>query len=285
MVSSVFYAVLGVGVAELLLQGISLELAKGPAEWIDDGAALGLFFVISVVFLEPVSDRIRRMINPQQPKEPSSALLWGMLGLGIALIFLLLEEGIEMAIQHSPLGSLLLFLLLLFVPGIVTLAWIAGVRRGRRAALYGALAGFATDAIARGILWWVTGSVLADFRAPPDAIGTAVIAALAGGVQAGFYAGCGGLALDWIRSNHPVRFLSLTLFSAILLWTIGYRLFGSAVGLAGAGVYGQLNAFIIRFIDYGGWMLGLSLCPQFGAALHRERDSYAQAAIQGQMPC
>ena len=46
MVWSVFYAVLGVVVAELMLQEIVEELAKGSAEWIDDGVALVLLFVI-----------------------------------------------------------------------------------------------------------------------------------------------------------------------------------------------------------------------------------------------
>ena len=56
-----------------------------------------------------MSDKIKGTTNRHERKGASFGLFWGMLGLGIALLFLLLEEGIEMAIHHSPFGGLLLF--------------------------------------------------------------------------------------------------------------------------------------------------------------------------------
>lgn len=234
-----------------------------------------MFFVISALFLEPLFERIRIAAKLHRVTTARTGLLWGALGSSIALVFIILDEGIDVAIHHSPLGGLILFFALLFVPGIVTLAWIAGARRGRRAALYGALAGFTTDFVARSVLWLVTGSIVADFQAPRDAMGTAIIAATAGGIQAGFYAFCGGLALDWARSDYPARSLALALLAAITFWSVVYHLIGGAFGLPAADVSTQFNAFIVRAVDYGGWALGLLMYPGFAAAIRRDQNDAA----------
>jgi hypothetical protein len=70
-----------------------------------------------------------------------------------------------------------------------------------------------------GALWVITGSASANF-AQPDSIGTALIAALAGGMQAGFYAWCGGFALDLTGARNPIRALGSSVIAAIALWTI-----------------------------------------------------------------
>jgi hypothetical protein len=110
MTRSVLYAVLGVVVAALPLNGISLELAKGPEQWIDDGLALAVLFVISAAFLEPLIDRVEMALKLREPKDARSGWFWGIFGLSVALTFRLLETGIETATHHSPLGSLFLFL-------------------------------------------------------------------------------------------------------------------------------------------------------------------------------
>lgn len=127
-----------------------------------------------------------------------------------------------------------------------------------------------TDFAARGALWVITGSASANF-AQPDSIGTALIAAVAGAIQAGFYALCGGLALDWSGARNPIRALASSVITAIALWTIGYHYIGGAVGLPGADIWSGVGAFIVRTVDYGGLILGLGLCPWFNSALVRKK--------------
>jgi hypothetical protein len=67
----------------------------------------------------------------------------------------------------------------------------------------------------------------------------------------------------------PVRPLTLALFLAISLWTVAYYLTGNASGLLVADMYTQLDVFIACIVDYGGWVLGLALCPGFAAAVRR----------------
>jgi hypothetical protein len=70
-----------------------------------------------------------------------------------------------------------------------------------------------------------------EFRSTGLSVGTALTAAVAGGIQAGFYALCGGLALDWTGARNPVRALASSVITAIALWTIGCHYIGGAVGL------------------------------------------------------
>jgi hypothetical protein len=105
------------------------------------------------------------------------------------------------------------------VSGFMTLGWILGTRRGRRAAVYGLVAGAVTDFAARRRVVGDHGSASANF-AQPDSIGTALIAALAGRIQAGFYAWCGGFALDLTGARNPIRALGSSVIAAIALWTI-----------------------------------------------------------------
>jgi hypothetical protein len=131
--------------------------------------------------------------------------------------------------------------------------------------------GAVTDFVARSALWVITGSATANF-AQPDSFGTASIAATARGMQAGFCACCGGLALDWTKARKPIQALALSVIAAIAAWTIGYHYIGTAVGLPGADIRNGLDAFVIRVVDNGGLILGLWLCPSFYFALHR-RDA------------
>lgn len=267
---SVFYAILGVVVTELLLRGIQVPLGN-----LRIALELCVFFVVSVVFLDPLSTLLKAKLD-QSPTEPGRARVSsGVLSVAVVLVFIgfnLTTANALAAFHAKGLGILFYLLGPLFIPGVVTLSWIAGSRQPRRAALYGALAGFSTDALVRLVLWSATGSIVAN-SAQPDAFGTALVAAISGGIQAGFYAGCGGLALDLTRVQQPVRNLTLALFTAIGLWTLGYHLIGGAFGLPFADTMSQLGIFIIRLLDYGGWMLGLALCPNFAAALQREKTS------------
>jgi hypothetical protein len=152
-VISMLYAALGVGVAELLLQGMIGVLSEEPTKLHYLEISLAVFFVISVMFLEPLRTRAKVVIGLKPSEAKRGGIFWGLAGPGIALLFIILTEGIERAIQHNPGGSILLFLVLLFVPGFVTLGWISGTRREHRAAGYGLVVGAVTDFVARGALW------------------------------------------------------------------------------------------------------------------------------------
>jgi hypothetical protein len=112
--------------------------------------SLAVFFVISVMFLDSLRARAEAAIGLKPRGSKRGGIFWGLLGLGIALLFVILADGIESAIQYNPDGSLLLFFAVLFVPGLVTSGWILGTRRGRHAAGYGLVAGAVTVFAARG---------------------------------------------------------------------------------------------------------------------------------------
>jgi hypothetical protein len=164
--------------------------------------------------------------------------------------------------------------LLLYIPCVVTFGWIAGSRRRYGAAIYGALAGFVTDGVIRLILWFITGSI----GDPPEPVTltTAIVAILAGAIKAAFYAACGGLALDLtlgrgvsarIGAERAVRNLTLALLGALGIWTLGYYLIGGAIGLPNADALSQLKVLYKQLLDYGGWMVGLAIYPEFVASI------------------
>jgi hypothetical protein len=140
---------------------------------------------------------------------------------------------------------------------------MAGARRGR-AGVYGALGGFAADALVRLIVWRVTGSVMGIMtQAHPDPAEEAAVAAVAGGIQAGFYSGIGGLAIDLTQSLRQFRNLTLGIFAAIGLWAIAYHFVGGTFQLPGTDVNSRFGVFLINLADYAGVLVGLALCPGF----------------------
>jgi hypothetical protein len=143
---SMLYAALRVGVAELLLQGIICILGEEATKLHYLAISLAVFFVISVTFLDSLRARAEAAIGLKPRGSKRGGIFWRLLGLGIALLFVILAD----AIQFNPGGSLLLFFALLFVPGLVTSGWILGTRRGRHAAGYGLVAGAVTVFAARG---------------------------------------------------------------------------------------------------------------------------------------
>jgi hypothetical protein len=152
------------------------------------------------------------------------------------------------------------------VSGFMTLGWILGTRRGRRAAVYGLVAGAVTDFAARR-------RVVGDHRVGEREFRSTGFYRYRShrrpsrGIQAGFYAWCGGFALDLTGARNPIRALGSSVIAAIALWTIDYHYLGGAMGLPGTDMWSGLDAFIVRTIDYGGLILGLWLCPWFASAL------------------
>jgi hypothetical protein len=264
--SCALYATLGVFVAELMLQGIALIGAANASVQRNFAISLFLVFVVSAAFLEPLATRVKIRTGLAKEEE-HSGLFWGVAGLCIGFVFFLIATVVEHSVSHAPLGAIILFLALLFVPGLTTLGWIIGASKGKRAWLYGAILGFVTDFLVRLVLWSITGSILANPKLPPDAFSTALIAACAGGIQAGFFAFCGGLAIDRTSGEPVVRNLAIALFLAILTWGIAYHFIGGYFALPNADIASQINASLVRIADYAGLVLGLALCPLFPKVL------------------
>src|SRR5438132_8683636 len=106
---SMLYAAFGVGVAELLLQGIIRILGEEAAKLHYLAISLAVFFVISVMFLDPLRARVEVAIGVKPRESKRSGIFWGLLGLGIALLFVIVADGIESVIQSNPGGRLYLF--------------------------------------------------------------------------------------------------------------------------------------------------------------------------------
>jgi len=118
-----------------------------------------------------------------------------------------------------------------------------------------------------------------EFRSTGLSVGTALTAAVAGGIQAGFYALCGGLALDWdwsAESGSSLGFLRDYGYRAVDHWLSLYR--GRRRAAAHRHVE-WIRALIVRTVDYGGLILGLWLCPWFNSALGRQEDAGNDKAL------
>jgi hypothetical protein len=276
---SALYAAFGAVATELLLAGVAYAHLPGAAARF--AFEICVVFIASVIFLEPSIGFLKGKLDRDHPSEPPRARFSsGVFGVVAVLVFIGFSaeaQLVQVALakgQARPAGTVLYFLGWALSPAIVTLAWITGNRKPRRAALYGALAGFSADAIVRLLLWSATHTIAGK---DSETFTTALAAAFGGGLQAGFYAGCGGLALDLARGRHPVRNLALGLFAAIGLWTISFRVVGGAFGLSYTD---ELASFVIRLLDYAGWMLGVALCPSFAAVIRQhgtETDARTEA--------
>lgn len=278
------YAGLGVIGAEFLLLGIR---QIGQFQTIRIVVELCLFFVACAILLDPVGEFLAMRIAHSGRQSPiltelaesrGKSEIWvasGITGVAVALVFI--GFNLTVAGAFSTNGTSIWFysfvhvLMPLLIPGIVTFAWIAGNRKPYRAALYGALAGFFTDALARLIVSSATGSIVANHSLPLQAI--------SGGIQAGFYGGVGGLFLDVARSQRPLQKLILGLFGAVGLWTLGYWIIGGSVGLPYADLPNQFHALVERLVDYGGWVFGLALYPNFEASFQNAQVLPARSGI------
>jgi hypothetical protein len=262
--AALLYAATGVTVAELVFQGFL------HAERLADFALeIAVTFVIVLVFLEPLSDRVQSMLRLRAGERPPALTLGRAAAAGlVALLLVFLHIAVGKAIEPDPGAAVRLFALLAAPVALVTLAWLLGWPQ-RRSALYGAAAGALTEIAARMGLWAATGSVLGVAGGPPDALSTAVIAALAGGLRGALLGACGGFALDRTGGGRALRNLALGLAAAVVLWSAGYVLLGGRFGLPGATPLTQLLVGGVTLLDYAGWMLGLAFCPLLPAAFAR----------------
>jgi hypothetical protein len=259
--AALLYAATGVTVAELVFQGFL------HAERLADFALeIAITFVIVLVFLEPLSDRVQSLLRLRGEERPPALTLGRAAAAGlVALLLVFLHIAVGRAIEPDPGAALRLFALLAAPVALVTLAWLLGWPR-RRSTIYGAGAGALTEIAARMGLWAVTGSVLGVAGGAADALSTAVLAALAGGLRGAVLGACGGFALDRTGAGPPLRNLALGLAAAVILWSAGYVLLGGRFGLPGATPLTQLLVGGVTLLDYAGWMLGLAFCPLLAAA-------------------
>jgi len=270
--ASGLYAGLGVMGAELFLLGLK---QFGQFDPLRTTIELSLFLLICAIALEPAIVLLGIKIDYSARHPVHSGFAFGAVGAALAVIFIGFNLTVSGAFNRNG-ASVWLYLVVhilmpLMSPGIVTIAWIVGSRRRYRSSIYGALAGFFSDALTRLILSSATGSVFADYSVPAQAI--------SGGVQAAFYGGIGGLILETARPQGLLQNLMRGWCGAVGLWTLGYWMIGRSLGLPYADLQNQLRFLIVRLVDCGGWICGLALYPGFRSSFRRANALPAKHGI------
>jgi hypothetical protein len=180
----------------------------------DSLLAIFLVFLIIVVFLEPVTDMVRKFlgIHPQHEAVPQGKGFLRILTILIVIATGVLHGVIHEKIQHNPLVFATQTIVAFFIAGGITYSWTVGTRRRPfRAKWLGAVCGFLVGVL---ILPLICKIFTEKICLTPTAV--FVFTILGNGLFWGLAGFAGGWGIDRGWGARPIMIV-LILFGAILV--------------------------------------------------------------------